>query len=146
MNALNKSALLGFSASRVFDLVADIESYPEYLPGCVGSTILESSQTEVVARLDLEHYGIRQSFTTRNVMTPYDAIALHLIEGPFDCFQGEWKFQSLGESASKVSLNLKFSTRQKFVALAAGRLLQRVGNDMVGALTARAVKIYGKSQ
>ena len=63
---INKTALLMHSAQAMFELVADIERYPEFLPGCSGAEILETMPDGIVARLDLSKAGVKQSFITRN--------------------------------------------------------------------------------
>ncbi len=64
MTTIDRSALLPFSAESIFDLVADIEGYPEFLPGCVGAEIIEQDSGTVTARLALSRAGITQSFMT----------------------------------------------------------------------------------
>ena len=66
MTVIERSALLPYAAEQVFDLVADIERYPEFLPGCVDASILERQENTVTARLTLSRAGISQSFTTCN--------------------------------------------------------------------------------
>ena len=61
---IQKTALLMHSAQTMFDLVADIARYPEFLPGCSGAEILETTEAGVVARLDLSKAGVKQSFVT----------------------------------------------------------------------------------
>ena len=73
---INKTALLPHSAKTMFDLVADIASYPEFLPGCSGAQIIEQTESGVVGRLELSKAGVTQSFVTRNTNTPYTSIAL----------------------------------------------------------------------
>ncbi|MEC8468444.1 MAG: type II toxin-antitoxin system RatA family toxin, partial [Pseudomonadota bacterium] len=63
---IQKTALLMHSAQTMYDLVADIARYPEFLPGCSGAEILERTDAGVVARLDLSKAGVKQSFVTRN--------------------------------------------------------------------------------
>ena len=103
---INKTALLPHSAQTMFDLVADIARYPEFLPGCSGAQVLGQTDNEVVARLDLTKAGVTQSFVTRNTNTPYASITLALEDGPFDSLGGEWRFDALSEDACRVSLDL----------------------------------------
>ncbi|NCZ64745.1 MAG: type II toxin-antitoxin system RatA family toxin, partial [Cellvibrionales bacterium] len=95
MTAIDRSALLPHSAERLYDLVADIEAYPQFLDGCVGSEILARSASTVTARLSLSRAGLTQSFVTQNVMTPHEQIELTLVDGPFDKFAGCWSFKAL---------------------------------------------------
>jgi ribosome-associated toxin RatA of RatAB toxin-antitoxin module len=146
MPSIRRSALLPYTAQQVYDLVNDVEAYPQYMEGCVGARILAHSEGRMEARLDLSRGGISQSFTTLNRLRANEAIELTLREGPFDRFAGHWRFQSLGESACKVSLELDFSVRNGLVGMAAGRLFERVTNNLVDAVARRAQHLYGAGQ
>lgn len=135
---INKTALLPHSAQTMFDLVADIARYPEFLPGCSGAQVLEQTDNEVVARLDLTKAGVTQSFVTRNTNTPHTSITLVLEDGPFDSLGGEWRFDALSEDACRVSLDLSFQLRSGLLKMAASRLFESVANDMVDAMVLRA--------
>lgn len=135
---LQKTALLAHSAQTMFDVVADIARYPEFLPGCVGAEILETTEDGVVARLDLSKAGIKQSFVTRNVNVSPHTIYLTLEDGPFDSLRGEWRFEALSDAACRVSLDLTFQLRTGLLKMAANRLFEGVANDMVDAMVRRA--------
>lgn len=143
MTTINRSALLPYHSGRIFDLVNDIEAYPEYMDGCVGAQILLREETLVEARLDLAKGGIAQSFSTRNRLLGTEGISLELIEGPFDFFEGHWGFQALGDTACKVSLQLDFSVNSAVLGVAAARLFDMVTNNLVDALGKRARDLYG---
>jgi len=135
---INKTALLPHSAKTMFDLVADIASYPEFLPGCSGAQIIEQTENGVVGRLDLSKAGVTQSFVTRNTNTPYTSITLALEDGPFESLGGEWRFDALSDEACRVSLDLTFQLRSGLLKMAASRLFESVANDMVDAMVKRA--------
>ncbi len=144
MIAIQHSALLPHAADAVFDLVNDIEAYPDYMDGCVGAEIIESDAQVVVARLDLAKAGIKHSFTTRNVLTRPEQIQMELVDGPFSRFSGLWRFQGLSETACKVSLELQFVVSNRVAARAAGRLFRIVGDKLVDAVCQRAGSTYGR--
>ena len=135
---IQKTALLMHSAQTMFDLVADIARYPEFLPGCSGAEILEATDAGVVARLDLAKAGVKQSFVTRNTNVWPASIRLELEDGPFDSLGGEWRFEALSEDACRVSLYLTFQLRSGLLKMAASRLFESVANDMVDAMVKRA--------
>ena len=135
---IKKTALLMRSSQTMFDLVADISQYPEFLPGCIGAEILETTDTGVVARLDLSRAGVKQSFVTRNTnVAPY-SICIVLEDGPFDSLDGEWRFEALSTDACRVSLDLTFQLRRGLLKMATSRLLESVANHMVDAMVKRA--------
>lgn len=138
MTIIERSALLPHSAEQIFDLVADIERYPEFLEGCVGATIHDQSDNSVTATLRLSRAGISHGFTTRNTMHRPNRIELSLVEGPFEQFAGHWAFRALGEHACKTSLRLQFSLASGLASVAAGKLFDKVALDLVDAVVVRA--------
>ena len=143
MTTINRSALLPFKAGILFDLVNDIEAYPEFMDGCVGAQILRRDDSVMEARLDLAKGGIAQSFSTRNRWAGTEAITLELLEVPFEFFEGRWGFQSLGDTACKISLQLDFTINSAVLGVAAARLFDMVTNNLVDALGKRAVQVHG---
>ena len=143
MTVIERSALLPHTAEQVFDLVADLERYPEFLDGCVGAEIRERSEETVTATLRLSRAGISHSFTTRNKMTPPEKIELTLVDGPFDSFSGQWMFRPLGEAACKTSLKLHFELTSGLTGVAAAKLFDKVALDLVDALVRRANQELG---
>jgi ribosome-associated toxin RatA of RatAB toxin-antitoxin module len=143
MRVINRSALLPYSASQLFDLVSDVESYPRYMEGCVGAYILRRDEHLLEARLELARGGIKQSFSTRNRMHAAQEITLELLDGPFDYFAGRWNFHALGDSACKLSLHLEFTFNSALLGAAASRLFDKVTNNLVDAVSRRAGQLYG---
>ncbi|MFT4615409.1 MAG: ribosome-associated toxin RatA of RatAB toxin-antitoxin module [Bacteroidia bacterium] len=143
MTVINRSALLPYAAHQLYELVDDVESYPGFMEGCVGATVLSRQAGLVEARLDLAKGGIRQSFSTRNRLSPPNYIVLELIDGPFERFAGRWDFHVLDDSACKISLNLEFSVNSKLLGAAATRLFDRATNNLVDAVCKRATQVYG---
>ena len=142
---IERSAMVLHSADMMFDLVNDIESYPQYMDGCQAATVLARTEQEIVARLDLARAGIKQSFTTRNILSRPDKIELSLEEGPFKRLQGHWQFEALTESACKVSLILEFEFKSGIAQLAGSKLFSRVANNLVAATTERADVIANRN-
>jgi len=144
MTSIDRSALLPYSSAQIFDLVADIERYPEFLNGCVEARVLSDDGHTVTARLGLSRAGLSHSFVTRNTMVPHDQIELALVDGPFEHFEGRWSFTALAPDACKVALALRFGLGSGLIHAAAGRLFDKVALDLVDALVKRAAAIYGK--
>ncbi|GAB5413143.1 MAG: type II toxin-antitoxin system RatA family toxin [Congregibacter sp.] len=142
MTSIHRKALLPYSALDLYTLVNDVESYPEFMDGCVGAKVISASDTAMEARLDLARGGIRQSFTTVNSLVPGERIHLNLKNGPFEHFDGVWQFQALAETACKVSLDLEFALRGSLIGAAASHLFERVAANLVDAVVQRAQVIY----
>jgi ribosome-associated toxin RatA of RatAB toxin-antitoxin module len=141
-----KTALLPYPAEQLFDLINDIEAYPQYMDGCVGATILHADADTVEARLQLSRSGITQSFATRNRLQRPQTIDMALLEGPFKSLSGRWQFNALAPEACKVSLDLQFELDGKLASLAAGKLFEGVASNLVDSLCRRAHGLYGGKQ
>lgn len=143
MTVIDRSALVPYPAEAMYRLVNDIEAYPQFMEGCVGATVLHSSDQEIEARLELAKGGMRYGFTTRNRLLPPNRIELSLVEGPFEHFSGHWSFQTLGVEASKVSLHLEFEMGG-LLGVGARLLFNPIANHLVDALVRRANQLYGR--
>lgn len=140
---IQRSALLPFPAQALYDLVNDVASYPQFLPWCSASEILEASETYMLASLEVAKGGIGQRFVTRNVLLPGQRIEMNLQEGPFTSLNGVWEFKALGEKACKISLDLTFDYAGPLVRATLGPLFNQAANTMVDAFCQRAKQLYG---
>ncbi|WP_087018753.1 SRPBCC family protein [Thaumasiovibrio subtropicus] len=142
MPQICRTALVPFSAQQMFDLVNDVDAYPEFLPGCTGSTILERSDQHMMASVDVAKAGIRKTFTTRNVLESFHRIEMQLVDGPFKKLVGGWKFIELDAQACKVELELDFEFTNRMVEMAFGKVFKELTGSMVQAFTQRAKEVY----
>ncbi len=142
VHRVERSALVNYSAQQMFDLINDIEAYPQFMEGCVGAKILARGDDWLEARLELSKAGVNQSFITRNQLQPPLCMTMTLVDGPFKFLTGAWRFQPLGDSACKVSLGLEFELNNRLLGLAVGKLFEAVSNKQVDSLCARAKQIY----
>jgi len=143
MAQINRSALVMFSAQQMFELVNDVQSYPEFLPGCISTRVLDAAGDEITASVDVSKAGIRKTFTTRNQLRAHEKIDMELVEGPFRRLIGRWTFTPLDVDACKVSLHLDFEFTSKLVEMAFGKIFKELAGSMVDAFTQRAKQIYG---
>lgn len=139
---IRRSALVAQPAARLYDLVADVERYPQRFRWCAGAAVQPVDEATVVARLDLRFAGVNASFATRNVHQPGARIDLTLVEGPFRSLQGAWTFDPLGEAGCRIGLFLDFEFAGRFVggALASGfqGLADRMVDEFVRVARAEA--------
>ncbi|OGT59616.1 MAG: ubiquinone-binding protein [Gammaproteobacteria bacterium RIFCSPHIGHO2_12_FULL_45_12] len=142
MNKLNRSAIVPYSARQMFELVNSIEDYPRFLPWCSSSQIISRTETEVVATLEIAWKGVHKSFTTKNVLHPYDKMEITLMNGPLHRMEGTWHFQALTPAACKVLLDLEFEFAGSLIDRLFQPVFQYIANTLVEAFCARAVEIY----
>lgn len=143
ISVVQKSALVKYSAQQMFDIVDDIEAYPQFLPWCSGSSVLKRGDNIVEGRIDIAKAGFHKSFATRNRLEAGSRIYMNLLEGPFKSLEGVWTFLPLREDASKISLDLEFEIASAFASLAFGPVFNQICNTMVSSFTQRAKQIYG---
>ncbi|WP_276487377.1 type II toxin-antitoxin system RatA family toxin [Ectopseudomonas mendocina] len=140
---IQRSALLPYPAQALYDLVNDVASYPQFLPWCSASEVLEVSETHMLASLEVAKAGIGQRFVTRNALLPAQRIEMNLQEGPFTSLNGVWEFKALGEKACKISLDLTLDYAGPLVRATLGPLFNQAANTMVDAFCQRAKQLYG---
>ena len=125
----------------VHAIVADVRSYPEFLPWCRSAVLLVSEPDRFVATLTVKGKGFTEKFTTAAALTPPYSIRLGLVEGPFRQFEGEWRFSKLGDNQGcKVELFLafRFSGSKSVLAKAFAGVFSRAADSMVDAFCRRA--------
>ncbi|MFO7592820.1 MAG: type II toxin-antitoxin system RatA family toxin [Pseudomonadota bacterium] len=144
MTTISKNALVPYSATEMYDLVNDVASYSQFLPWCRSSTVLSQSEDEIRATIEIAHGSLRKSFTTCNRLQKNKMIEMRLEKGPFKHLEGFWRFDTLGEQACKVSLDLDFEFSNKLVGMAMGPIFSQIANTLVDSFSTRAVEVYGK--
>jgi ribosome-associated toxin RatA of RatAB toxin-antitoxin module len=142
MPSIKRNALVAFSASQMYDLVNDVEKYQSFLPGCVKSEVLESSENYMLASLVLSKAGVKQTLTTSNTLIKDTAIEMDLSDGPFKSLSGGWRFTPLSDEACKIELNLHFVFSSKLMEIAFGKIFNALANNMVSAFSKRAKQVY----
>lgn len=142
MRKVQRSALVRHSADAMYSLVDDIESYPEFLPWCRQSEVHFRQGPVVEATLDLHRGELSRQFRTRNTAIGKSIIDMQLVDGPFRHLVGRWSFTQLGESGSKVALDLEFEFSNSAVDLIFGAFFEETCNSLVQAFTRRADAIF----
>lgn len=131
MPTIRRSALVEHSAARMFALVNDVAAYPRRFDWCDAAEVLESSDSRMVARLELGLGSLRTWFTTENTLVPPHHIDLKLVDGPFRSLTGRWQFHALDESACKVTLTLDVEPKVRLLAPAMALGFQGLADRMV---------------
>jgi coenzyme Q-binding protein COQ10 len=140
---------LPYSARQLFDLVIDIERYPEFLPWCRAARILERGENRLRAELVVCFKHITESYvsevTFRQPLTDTDDgfIDVNQTSGAFENLENHWKFTSLDKTSSEISLDLSFKFRSRLLDAIIGLLFGKASVKMVNAFKQRAAKLYG---
>ncbi|MGY1424714.1 type II toxin-antitoxin system RatA family toxin [Lysobacter sp. A289] len=131
MTTIQRSALVDHSSNRMFALVSDVAAYPRRFDWCKDARVLESSDTHMVARLDLGLGGLSTWFTTRNTYSAPHHIDMTLVDGPFRKLTGRWEFHALDESACRIGLTLSFEPTVRLLGPAMALGFQKLADRMV---------------
>ncbi|MEX2500692.1 MAG: type II toxin-antitoxin system RatA family toxin [Wenzhouxiangellaceae bacterium] len=141
MPKIQRSALVTYSPMQMFDLVRDVERYPEFLSWVVNAECYEESEAFQHAALEVSVAGINRRIATRNDLVPGQLLRLNLADGPFRHFSGEWRFSDLG-IGSRVQLSLGFEFDNPVMVAAFSRGFMSVANRMVDDFVRRADALY----
>lgn len=145
MTLINRSALVNYSPEEMYKLVNDVASYAKFLPWCRSSEVLQETETEMRAVVEIAKGVLNKSFTTQNSLTKNSRIEISLVDGPFSQLQGFWLFEPLKtEGACKVNLELEFEFDNALMSLAAKPIFTQIANSLVDAFCQRAVEVYGE--
>lgn len=143
MREVRRSALVPYSSLQMYELVADVERYPEFLPWCTAAAVQARVGDEVVASLALARGRAQARFTTRNRLVPGERLEMRLVEGPFSSLEGCWEFRPIGSAGSRVELVMRFATAATLAGLLLGPAFEAICNQLVDAFGRRAQSIYG---
>ena len=122
----------------MYALVNDVAAYPQFLPWCRASQVLDSSQTHMRARLELARGGLSKWFTTANTLVADRSIAIALEDGPFKTLGGTWTFEPIGDAGCKVALDMAFEFDGMLLDLTLGPALSEIFGSLLDAFVARA--------
>ena len=145
MTVIDRSALVGHGAQAMFALVADVESYPQFLPWCDRAVVSLREPGRTVATLRIDFHGLKQEFTTENLDQPGARIDMKLVSGPFRSLEGSWSFIGLGENGCKVELSLRYEFSSAILERAIGPVFHGIADGLVEAFVRRAAQKYART-
>ena len=146
MKTVSKSVLIWYSPEEMFSLVVGVEKYPEFLPWCDHSRVIEQDAGGMVAEIGIAFSGLRQTFITRNIHESGRRMQMHLVKGPFSHLDGDWHFHPVGDGsqrACRVELLLNYGFSSKTLATLVGPVFDRIAGTLVDAFIKRAEQVYG---
>ncbi len=136
-----KSVLVEHPAASMFALVDAVEDYPQFLPWCGGTQVLERRAEITRATIHIDFHGVKQSFTTCNRKEEPEWMHIGLEHGPFSRLEGHWRFQALAAHACRVELRLHYQFSTKLLEKVVGPVFGRIANSLVEAFVARADRL-----
>ncbi len=144
MTTISRSSLVLHTPDQMFDLVNDIEAYPQFLPWCKSSQILSRNGDTVTATLAISKTGLNHTFSTQNTNIQSTSISIKLVDGPFSHLEGLWQFKPIGDNeGTRIQLDMDFEISNRLLAMALGPVFTQISGSLVDAFCKRAQEIYG---
>lgn len=144
MPGIRETRLLPYTAEQMFDLVADVSRYGEFLPWVVGTRVRSNSETEMIADMLVGFKALREKFTSRVEKKRPHEIEVHYLDGPMRDLDNVWKFRPTPEGC-EVDFSVSFTFRNAMFEALAGQYFDRAFRKMVSAFETRADELYGNS-
>lgn len=145
MVGIRETRRLPYSAEQMFDLVADVKRYGEFLPWVIATRVRSDSDTEMVADMVVGFKSLRESFTSRVAKIRPREIAVHYIDGPLSDLDNVWTFREVDDKTCEIDFAVDFQFKNKVFQALAGQYFDRAFRKMVEAFEQRAADLYGSS-
>ena len=144
MPQIRVTEIVPFSQTQMYNLVVDVERYPDFLPWCVKSQIFERDERQFLAELTVVFKGIRESFKTLDILTPEEKVEVNLRSGPFRYLASTWTFTPVGDHRTRVDFYIDFSFQSKMKEMILGPVFTQISKQMVAAFCKRAASLFGR--
>ena len=135
---IRRSALVTFSPEQMFDLVIDVERYPQFLPWVTEAELHQRSDGDLLASMEMQRGGVRERFTTRNEFDRPAWMTMRLVEGPFRLLEGRWTFTPIGTAGTRVELEMRFEFANPLVSMLFGKSFEQSCGQLIDAFVSRA--------
>jgi len=136
---------LPYSPEQMFELVADVARYDEFLPWVVAVRVRSSSDIETVADLVVGFSAFKERFTSRVTKQRPGQITVDYLEGPLKYLKNEWRFEAAADGGTEVYFSVDFAFKSRVFETLAGAMFDRALRRMTGAFEQRAAELYGIS-
>lgn len=136
---------LPYSCDQMFDMVADVRRYAEFLPWVTATRVRSNSETEMVADMIVGFKGLRETFTSKVKKQRPGHIEVDYLDGPLKYLRNDWTFRPDGDGACFVDFTVDFAFKNRVFEMLAGQVFGTALRKMIGAFEERAAVLYGAS-
>ncbi len=143
MPGIQQTRVLPYSAEQMYDLVADVGRYGEFLPWVVATRVRSDSESEMIADMLVGFKALREKLTSRVEKQRPTEIRVHYVDGPLRDLDNHWKFRALGPDSCEVDFHVDFAFRNTLFEKLAGQYFDKAFRKMVAAFEERAAQLYG---
>ncbi|MDR6127260.1 coenzyme Q-binding protein COQ10 [Sphingomonas sp. SORGH_AS802] len=133
---------LPYTAEQMFDLVADVRRYPEFLPWVSAMRVRQDGETETVADMIVGFKGLRETFTSRVEKSRPERISVEYVDGPLKYLRNDWRFRP-EQGGCAVDFSVDFAFKNRVFEMLAGQVFGTALRRMIGAFETRAAALYG---
>jgi ribosome-associated toxin RatA of RatAB toxin-antitoxin module len=144
MTIVKKSRVVPHTPQQMYDIVSQVEHYPEFVPYCDNTIVHHRDDDEVQASMVIAAGGMTKSFTTKNRLQPGKMIEIRLVDGPFNHLEGFWRFD-IEKTGTRISFDLEFEFAGRMLSMLLGPVFEQITNKMVDAFCDRAEQLHGKN-
>jgi coenzyme Q-binding protein COQ10 len=134
---------LPYTPEQLFELVADVAHYDDFLPWVVAVRVRSSSEIETIADLVVGFNAFKERFTSRVTKERPGRIVVDYVEGPLKYLKNEWRFEAAPEGGTEVFFSVDFAFKSRLFESLAGAMFDRALRRMTGAFEQRAAALYG---
>lgn len=145
MPSLHEVRRMPYSAEQMFDLVADVARYSEFLPWVMATRVRSNSDTEMVADMLVGFSALREKFTSRVEKVRPSVLRVHYMDGPMRDLDNRWEFRPLGPNECELDFFVDFTFRNGLFEKLAGQYFDKAFRKMVAAFEVRAAELYGSN-
>ena len=141
MKRIYKQEDINIDISTIFNLINDVENYPNYLPWCTSTEVDRKSESLLIGKIFVSKSFIRWNFSTKNQIKKNESIKLELVDGPFDSLDGQWLFSPIDEHNTKVSLEISYKIKSSIIELSIEPIFTSIMNSILESFIQEAFKL-----
>ncbi len=138
----NETRSLPYSPEQMFNLVADVGRYGEFLPWVSAIRVRSNSETRMIADMIVGFKGLRETFTSQVDKSRPSRIHVEYVDGPLKYLRNEWAFRPDGKGGCLVDFTVDFAFKNRVFEMLAGQVFDRALRKMIGAFEDRAAVLY----
>ena len=141
----SETRALPYTPEQMFDLVADVRRYPEFLPWVSAMRVRKETPDEALADMIVGFKGLRETFTSKVAKQRPDSVRVDYVDGPLKYLHNDWRFRADGKGGCLVDFTVDFAFKNRMFEMLAGQVFGLALRRMIGAFEDRAAVLYAAS-
>ena len=148
MPEYKQAKIISSGIQSIYDLVIDIESYPDFLPWCAHTRILEKSNDKIISEMVVSFSGITEKYTTKVTTQPVKKgcakVEINMISGPFKFLNSSWELHNKSHNTTLVEFQINFAFKSMLLEKLIGKVFSKACNKILHAFEERILTISNK--